>query len=72
MDKRGSDKCRFTNDGEWMHCNVCGGRIHDEGCHSRRVAGKDCIGQEKHTAQEMLTAYGGSLEEWVNAGHVNT
>lgn len=60
-----------TNDGEWSHCAVCGGRIHEDDCKGRKVKGRDCFGQEKHSAQEMLKGFGGSLQEWLDAGHHN-
>ena len=49
-----SDKCRNTNDGEWMHCNVCNGRVHEDDCTSRKRNGIDCRGN--HTPQELEAA----------------
>jgi len=56
--------CNNTNDNEWSHCACCGGRIHESGCKSRKVAGKDCPGQEFHTPLEMeLVGYGKAMPE---------
>lgn len=61
--------CKTTNDNKWAHCNVCGGRIHLNECTSRRRPSIDCPGQEFHTAEEMVEAYGGTIEEYIRAGH---
>lgn len=31
-----------TNGKDWMHCNVCDGRVHLEGCTSKRNPKIDC------------------------------
>lgn len=57
-----SDKCRNTNDGEWMHCGVCGGRIHEPDCTSQRKQGRDCL--DNHTPAEYETAGYGPAEQY--------
>lgn len=56
--------CNNQNDGEWAHCNVCGGRIHLDGCTTKKRNGIDCAGQEYHTPAEMEAAGYGPAEEW--------
>lgn len=54
-----ADKCkdRITRHGlEWSHCGVCGGRRHEEDCTSKRIAGRDCLGEQTHTPAEMKAA----------------
>lgn len=41
---------------QWAHCAVCGGRIHETGCTSRKRTGIDCPGQELHSPEEMEKA----------------
>jgi hypothetical protein len=63
-----SDKCRNTNDGEWMHCGVCNGRVHEEDCTSRKRKGIDCL--SNHTPEEMEAAGLGPASEY-KEGPVN-
>ena len=63
-----SDKCRITNGNEWMHCGVCGGRIHNNDCTSRKRKGIDCL--SNHTPQEMEQAGYGPASQY-EEGHVN-
>ncbi len=58
-------KCNNTNDGEWMHCAVCGGRIHESECTSKKRKGIDCPGQDTHTPQEMEDAGYGPKEQFM-------
>ena len=53
--------CNNTNDGEWAHCGVCNGRIHEPECTSRRVKGKDCL--DNHTPAELEAAGYGPASE---------
>jgi hypothetical protein len=56
-----NDKCRNTNNGEWAHCNVCEGRIHESDCTSRKRKGVDC--PQNHTPQELEAAGYGPAHE---------
>ncbi len=49
-------RCNNTNDDKWAHCAVCGGRVHEPGCTTRKKNGVDCPGQEKHSPEEMERA----------------
>jgi hypothetical protein len=40
MDKTGNHLC--SNIGEWRHCCICNGRIHEDECTSRKDRSKDC------------------------------
>lgn len=55
-----SDKCKDTigHNGklEWSHCAVCGGRRHEDDCKTKRIAGRDCPGEETHSEAEMKAA----------------
>jgi hypothetical protein len=33
---------KMTNGKDWMHCCICNGRIHLEGCTSERNKNRDC------------------------------
>lgn len=52
------DKCKNSDYGngklDWQNCGVCGGRIHEEDCKSKKVKGKDCLGD--HTDKEYKDA----------------
>ena len=56
-----SDKCRNTNDGEWEHCNVCNGRVHESDCKSRKRKGFDC--PQDHTPEQLESAGYGPAHE---------
>ena len=58
-----NDKCRNTNDGEWMYCGVCNGRVHEPDCTSRKRKGKDCL--ENHSPAELEAAGYGPASEHV-------
>ena len=58
-----NDKCRNTNDGEWMYCGVCNGRVHEPDCTSRKRKGKDC--PENHSPAELEAAGYGPASEHV-------
>lgn len=52
-------KCNNTvgrGEQQWAHCAVCGGRIHEPECTTKKKKGIDCPGQEYHTPQEMEAA----------------
>ena len=42
-----------TTDGEWAHCTVCNGRIHKEGCTTRRKKQIDCCPQRHKMLHEQ-------------------
>lgn len=46
--------CKNTNDGEWMHCNACNGRVHLPECTSKRNRLIDCC-EARHA---MLASQG--------------
>lgn len=56
------EHCKRTNFNQWAHCSVCGGRIHEADCTSKRNKKKDCC----HARHKMLFDQGelvGRLDE---------
>lgn len=62
-------KCRYTNNNEWRHCPVCGGRSHLDECTSKRKPGVDCLVDERHTPEEYLAA-GFENDGYINGVHI--
>lgn len=52
--------CNNTNNNKWIHCQVCGGRIHNPGCSTKKRKGIDCF--NKHTKEEYIKV-GYTLEQ---------
>ena len=48
------EHCNNTNKNKWMHCGVCGGRIHNPECSTPKKKKKDCF--DKHTDEELKKA----------------
>lgn len=60
-------KCNNTvgrGEQQWQHCAVCGGRIHETDCTSRKTPSFDCPGQEYHTPAEMEKAGYGPAQQF--------
>lgn len=69
---RHHDCNRNTNGADWMHCNVCDGRVHLKGCTSRRNPKIDCC-KRRHKAlydaghtQGLVDSSVGMLESFEN------
>ena len=48
--------CNNTNGNDWSHCSICGGRVHEVECTTKKVKGKDCL--NNHTKEEYQAIYG--------------